>query len=113
MNLAEIIEDGIRRMGNIENFKGFMKTFAQVLRKVPIQKEKLEKGLPIVPLIVRCDLADSNRQAQEKLKAGAFCLNEKRINGKKIVTSDDIVDGRYILLRLKNKRNCVMIVMEQ
>ena len=62
----------------------------------------------IADLIVHAELAPSKGQARKDLEAGGFYLNNNRVGQSRIVTSDDLLFGKYLLLR-KGKRTYAVL----
>jgi tyrosyl-tRNA synthetase len=89
-------------------------TFSDIAGEVPsreIEKIKLEgAGLPLVELLVHSGLSPSKGQARKDVEGGGAYLNNIReTNFQRAVTTNDLLFGKYLLLR-KGKRNYVVVL---
>jgi tyrosyl-tRNA synthetase len=86
--------------------------FHDVVGEVPtkdLEKVKLEgSGSPIGDLVVQAGLAPSKGQARKDLESGGIYLNNVRVDHTRAVTTNDLLFGRYLLLR-KGKRTYTVI----
>jgi tyrosyl-tRNA synthetase len=86
--------------------------FNDVVGEVPtkdFEKSKLETpGSSIADLIVHAGLAPSKGAARKDLEAGGIYLNNVRADHTRIVTTADLLFGKYLLLR-KGKRSYAVL----
>lgn len=84
------------------------KTFLDVFDGVPltqIQKEDIENGLNIIAaLSEKGGFLKSNGEARRSLKENAISVNKEKINEHYIITSQDLINNKFVLLQ-KGKRN--------
>ena len=88
-------------------------TFNEILGEAPtkeIEKSKLGgAGLPLVELLVHAGLCSSKGQARKDIEGGGVNVNNVREAGaSRVVTSNDLLFGKHILLR-KGKKNYVVL----
>lgn len=88
-------------------------TFNDIIGEVPskdIEKSKLEgPGLLLTELLVHSGLCPSKGQARKDIEGGGVNINNIREAGiQRLVTTNDLLFGKYILLR-KGKRNYAVI----
>jgi len=87
--------------------------FADVVGEVPtkdLERSKLEGvGLPIVDVLVHSGLAPSKGQARKDIEGGGIYLNNVRATEvNRVITSSDLLFGKYLLLR-KGKRTYTVV----
>jgi tyrosyl-tRNA synthetase len=86
--------------------------FSDVVGEVPtkeIEKAKLDgAGSPIADLVVQAGLAPSKGAARKDLEAGGIYLNNVRVDHTRVVTADDLLFGKHLLLR-KGKRTYAVL----
>jgi len=87
--------------------------FGDVVGEVPtadLERSKLDApGTPIVDLLVLAGLAPSKGQARKDIDGGGVYLNNERVGeALRAVTADDLLFGRYVLLR-KGKRSYAVL----
>lgn len=90
--------------------------FKDVVGEIPakaLAREKLAgAGVPLVELLVDSGLCSSKGQARKDVEGGGIYVNNVREAGwQRLVTSADLVLGKYLLLR-KGKRNYVALTVE-
>jgi tyrosyl-tRNA synthetase len=88
-------------------------TFNDIVGEVPtkeIDKAKLDgAGLPFVELLIHAGLCPSKGQARKDVEGGGLNINNIReANAARIVTANDLLFGKHILLR-KGKKNYVVV----
>jgi tyrosyl-tRNA synthetase len=88
-------------------------TFNEIVGEVPtkdIEKGQLDgAGKPLVEVVVHGGLCPSKGQARKDIEGGGVNLNNVReTNFQRPVTADDLLFGKYLLLR-KGKRNYVVL----
>ncbi len=77
-------------------------------RTANIPMNGLIDGIPIAPLMLVGGLANSNGQARKDIDAGGVYLNNVRVDQKRMVTTADLLFGKYILLRKGKKSYAVL-----
>jgi tyrosyl-tRNA synthetase len=86
---------------------------AMVAREVPTaalpSDGELSAGVDLVPLLVEVGLASSKGDARRAIEQGAVTVNATRAQSGGTVRSDDVLHGRFVLLR-KGKRNYAVLV---
>jgi tyrosyl-tRNA synthetase len=97
--------------GSLENISET--TFNEIVGEVPtkdIEKSQLDgTGKPLVELFVYSGLCPSKGQARKDIEGGGVYINNNREgNIQRAVTSNDLLFGKYVLLR-KGKRNYVVV----
>lgn len=103
---SEILFGG--RLDGIER-----KVFEDVVGEVPTQGIEAARlaapGLPIVDALVSAGLAASKGQARRDVESGGVYLNNQRVDSvTRQVTAEDLLFGRYLLLR-KGKRSYAVL----
>jgi tyrosyl-tRNA synthetase len=88
-------------------------TFQEIVNEAPskeIEKTRLAgAGLPLVEALVHSGLSTSKGQARKEIEGGGIYVNNIRESGfQRNVTTNDLLFGRYLLLR-KGKRNYVVL----
>ncbi|MBA4138798.1 MAG: tyrosine--tRNA ligase [Opitutus sp.] len=87
--------------------------FHDVVGEVPtkdLERAKLEgAGSAIADLIVHAGLEPSKGAARKSLEAGGVYLNNVRVDHTRVVTADDLLFGKYLLLR-KGKRTYAVLI---
>jgi tyrosyl-tRNA synthetase len=76
----------------------------------PLAKTRLEgAGAPLTELLVDSGLTTSKGQARKDIEGGGISLNNQRVaEAGRLVTTGDLLFGRYLLLR-KGKRNYAVL----
>lgn len=81
---------------------------AEVFADVPssqLPKSQLESSLTLVDLMVASGVAKSKGEARRSIEAGGISLNNHRVTDMaQVATTNDLVDGQYLVLR-KGKKN--------
>ena len=88
-------------------------TFGEIIGEVPtreIEKAKLGgDGLPLVELLVHSGLCPSKGQARKDIEGGGVNINNVReASAARIVTTNDLLFGKHLLLR-KGKKNYAVV----
>lgn len=88
-------------------------TFNEIVGEAPtkeIEKSQLDgTGKPLVELLVHSGLCPSKGQARKDVEGGGVYINNNREgNFQRAMTSNDLLFGKYLLLR-KGKRNYVVV----
>ncbi|MCC9041825.1 tyrosine--tRNA ligase [Myroides sp. M-43] len=84
------------------------KTFLEVFDGVPqaeVSKADIEAGLGIVDAIAgKSSFMPSNGEARRSLQANSISVNKKKVTEEYVVTSNDLINGQFVLLQ-KGKKN--------
>jgi tyrosyl-tRNA synthetase len=88
-------------------------TFNDIVGEVPtkdVERAKLDGvGLPLVELLVHSGLSPSKGQARKDIEGGGVNVNNVReASATRVVTANDLLFGKHILLR-KGKKNYVVV----
>ena len=75
-----------------------------------VQERELVAGLPIIEALRRSGLASSNNQAGQLLKQGSVYLNGHRVDADRVLTMEDALHGRWIVLRRGRATQHVFVV---
>jgi tyrosyl-tRNA synthetase len=85
---------------------------ADIFAEVPsceLPKTQLEgAGLPIADLLISAGLAKSKGEARRSLSEGGIYLNNRRANDGELVTINQALEGRFVILR-KGRRNYALV----
>lgn len=86
----------------------------QVMDGVPtvnISKAQIEAGYDFVSFLAESAVFSSKGEAKKMLHAGGLSINKVKVNSEKsVVNSDDLLQGKYILLQ-KGKKNYYLVVV--
>jgi tyrosyl-tRNA synthetase len=86
----------------------------QVMDGVPtvsISKAQIEAGYDFVSFLAESAVFPSKGEAKKMLQAGGLSINKVKVNSEKlIVNSEDLLQGKYILLQ-KGKKNYYLVVV--
>ncbi|WP_121967300.1 tyrosine--tRNA ligase [Myroides sp. N17-2] len=84
------------------------KTFLEVFDGVPqaeVSKSDIEAGLGIVDAIAgKSNFMPSNGEARRSLQANSISVNKEKVTEEYVVTSNDLINGQFVLLQ-KGKKN--------
>jgi tyrosyl-tRNA synthetase len=88
-------------------------TFQDIVGEVPTKDLSMAKleggGVPLIELLVEAGLSPSKGQARKDIEGGGVNINNVReANMQRAVGKDDLLFGKYLLLR-KGKRNYVAV----
>ena len=87
----------------------------QVMEGVPtakISKAALAKGYDLIDLLVETNIFTSKGEAKKMFVAGGLGLNKTKIALEKTsVNTDDLLQGKYLLLQ-KGKKNYYLIIAD-
>ncbi len=87
--------------------------FLSIFEGVPqgnLDKLKLTDGIGIVELsAVETDLFSSNGEARRMLKSNAVSLNKEKVSEEKVITVDDLLFDKYLILQ-KGKKNYYLVM---
>jgi len=87
--------------------------FNDIVDEIPskdFEKAKLDgTGTPLVELLVHAGLCPSKGQARKDVEGGGVYINNVReANAQRVITSNDLLFGKHVLLR-KGKKNYVVV----
>jgi len=90
--------------------------FNCIVGEVPtkeIEKAKLQgAGIPFVDLVVHSGLCSSKGQARKDIESGGiYFTNIRETNFQRLITMDNLLFGKHILLR-KGKKNYVVVTVK-
>jgi tyrosyl-tRNA synthetase len=91
-------------------------TFKDIVGEVPTKKIAAAKfsgqGMSLIELLVESGLATSKGQGRKDIEGGGINLNNTReANIQRLVSSGDLLFGKYLLLR-KGKKNYCAVELE-
>lgn len=90
----------------------FLSVFEGV-SQADLPKTELAKGIGIVDLLgTQSGFLKSNGEARRALKENAISLNKDKVNEDRIVTVDDLISGKYLLLQHGKKKYFLLRVMD-
>ena len=72
-------------------------------------RDELAAGADLVPLLVEAGLASSKGEARRAIDQGGVSVNGRRVGPGAAVRTEDVLHGRYVLLR-KGKKHYAMLV---
>ncbi|MGB5941663.1 MAG: tyrosine--tRNA ligase [Leeuwenhoekiella sp.] len=92
-------------------------TFLDIFDGVPqygLSREAFQKGVDIVTALAgEAGFLPSNGEARRALKQNSISVNKEKVTADKVLTNDDLINSRFILLQ-KGKRNYyVLYIAEQ
>ena len=87
----------------------FLALFADV-SKSELTKDKLTSGISIVDLLVDTTVCASKGEARRSIQGNAISVNKAKVDESKSVSSDDLLNGKYILLQNGKKKYHVVVV---
>ncbi len=100
-------------------FRGLLKNldlvaFQQVRKDLPlaeISRSQIESGISLVDLLHEAGATPSKSEARRKIEAGAIYLNDvKTTEMDRVVTTEDLFHGSFILLRVGKRKYTVVEV---
>src|SRR5690554_671858 len=87
-------------------------TFLDVFEGVPqaeITQAEIHEGLDMIAaLSAKTNLLASNSEARRSLKENAVSVNKEKVNEEYLLTTDDLINNKYIILN-KGKKNTYII----
>ncbi len=87
-------------------------TFGDIVGEVPtknVDPAALVSGIPLAELLVLAGLCPSKGQARKDVEGGGVNINnERETNFQRLVTTNDLLFGKHVLLR-KGKKNYVVV----
>ena len=88
--------------------------FLEIFEGVPqaeINKSEILKGLPIITALVESSgFLKSNGEARRALAENSISLNKSKVNLETIISKNDLIDGKYLLLQRGKKNYFVILV---
>ncbi len=92
------------------------RTFLDVFQGVPtfeVSKTDLEEGVNVVELLSeKTKVFQSKSEVRRLIKENGLSINQQKINSQdKVITADDLLNGKYLLVR-KGKKRYFMILAE-
>tara|TARA_B110001454_G_C12717978_1_gene433414 strand:- start:817 stop:2097 length:1281 start_codon:yes stop_codon:yes gene_type:complete len=88
--------------------------FLEIFEGVPqaeINKSEILKGLPIITALVESSgFLKSNGEARRALAENSISLNKSKVNLETIISNNDLIDGKYLLLQRGKKNYFVILV---
>lgn len=88
-----------------------LKTLKDVFESLPqaeVTLAEIEAGYPIVDAFVKTGFLTSGNETRRALKENAVSVNKAKVKEDYILTSEDLINGKYILLQ-KGKKNYYII----
>ncbi len=89
------------------------KDFLAVFEGVPqakIEKTTIADGLSIIDALVgKSNFISSNGEAKRELKANAIAVNKEKVNEGFMLSENDLINGKYVLLGKGKKNNYILI----
>jgi tyrosyl-tRNA synthetase len=89
------------------------KDFLAVFEGVPqakIEKTAIADGLSIIDALVgKSNFISSNGEAKRELKANAIAVNKEKVNEGFMLSENDLINGKYVLLGKGKKNNYILI----
>lgn len=89
------------------------KDFLAVFEGVPqakIEKNAISEGLSIIDALVgKSNFISSNGEAKRELKANAIAVNKEKVTEGYLLSENDLINGKYVLLGKGKKNNYILI----
>ncbi len=90
-------------------------TFLAVFDGVPqfeIRKADLDAGIQIVDFLAgKTSVMSSKGEARRALKANSISINKEKVGEEAVITSGDLIDGKYILAQ-SGKKNYFLVIVK-
>lgn len=90
------------------------KTFLEIFEGVPqaeLSKTELNDGLDMIgALAAKTNFLGSNGEARRELKQNSISVNKEKVAEDYMITSEDLINGKYVLLQ-RGKKNYFVLVM--
>lgn len=87
--------------------------FLSIFEGVPqakVKKEAIESGLKIVDALVgETNFLSSNGEARRELKANAIAVNKEKVTEEYLLSANDLINDKYVLLGKGKKTNFILI----
>jgi tyrosyl-tRNA synthetase len=90
-------------------------SFLEVFEGVPqgtIAKDTLTQGSGIVEVLTGCGFLPSNSEARRALQENSISVNKSKTDASKMITPEDLLNGKYLLLQRGKKNYFVVVVAE-
>lgn len=101
-------EDDLKKLSE----EAFFEIFSGVPQKI-ISKEEFGDGLTMIEaLSAKTEFLASNGEARRELKGNAISVNKNKVTEGFIISKDDLINGRYVLLG-KGKKNNYILLLEK
>ena len=77
-----------------------------------VTMEALQAGIPVVDFMaVATPIFPSKGEARKMVQGNGVSVNKDKVTLDKVMTPDDLIDGKYILVQ-KGKKNYYLVVVE-
>ena len=90
------------------------KTFLDVFEGVPqaeVAREEIENGLDMIgALAAKTGFLVSNGEARRELKQNSISVNKEKVKEDYILSTDDLINHKYVLLQRGKKNYFVLVV---
>ena len=81
------------------------------VRQAHIARTALGAGIPRVDFMaVNTQIFPSKGEARKMTQANGVSVNKEKVTLDKVMTTDDLIDGKYILVQ-KGKKNYYLVVV--
>jgi tyrosyl-tRNA synthetase len=88
--------------------------FSEIFEGVPqatISRNDFDSGLSITDALVgKGNFLASNGEAKRELAANAITVNKEKVDGDKMISDNDLISNRYVLLGKGKKNNFILVV---
>ncbi|MCQ2323167.1 MAG: tyrosine--tRNA ligase, partial [Bacteroidales bacterium] len=74
-------------------------------------KDAVAQGVNIVDFLVQTNVFTSKGEARKMLQGNGVSINKDKVTDQKVINSDDLLKGKYILVQ-KGKKNYYLITLE-
>ncbi len=90
------------------------KTFLEVFEGVPqaeISRIEITNGLDMIGALAdKTGFLNSNSEARRELKQNAISVNREKVKDDYLITADDLINGKFVLLQRGKKNYYVLVV---
>ena len=98
--------DDLKKLSNQEILDGFAG-----VPQAKIAKEDVDAGLGIIDALAgKSGFLSSNGEAKRELKGNSISVNKAKVNAEYVITSDDLINDRVVILGKGKKNNYILIV---
>jgi len=81
------------------------------VQQATVAKADLSDGLGIIDALAgKTGFLSSNGEARRELKANAISVNKSKVKDDFLITADDLMNDKYVLLGKGKKTNFILIV---
>ena len=99
--------DGIRKL----DVRDFLDVFEGV-EMADVSSSDLEEGLGIIDALAgKTGFLKSNGEARRELKGNAIAVNKQKVNDQYVITREDLIHDKYVLLSKGKKTNFILSVV--